>query len=73
MVIINKFRNPKNPGIEPENPGNELALKPCGIPGFGISGLDSLVVKLVPQLHATHVCILHLNYFLRDEKMLLFT
>jgi hypothetical protein len=34
MVIISKFCNPENPGIEPQNPGIKLALKSSGIPGL---------------------------------------
>jgi hypothetical protein len=39
IVIISKLSNPENPWIEPQNPGIELALKSCGIPG-----LDSLAL-----------------------------
>jgi hypothetical protein len=39
LVIIHKFSNRENPGIEHENPDVEKALKSCAI-----SGLDSLLV-----------------------------
>jgi hypothetical protein len=41
-IIIRRFINPKNLGIESENPEIEKALKLCGIPGFTIPELDSL-------------------------------